>query len=55
VLEIGSALQAMELAQMLQAIGFQHVTIHHDIADLPRWIAARRSPAVQSQDAQAAP
>lgn len=42
VLEIGSAGQAMELADFLQSLDFHHLTIHHDMAGLPRWIAAAR-------------
>jgi len=42
VLEIGSELQALSLSQRLQQLQFEHVTIHHDMAGLPRWIAAAR-------------
>lgn len=42
VLELGSSSQAMHLATRLTRLGFEHVTIHHDLAGLPRWIAAAR-------------
>jgi methylase of polypeptide subunit release factors len=47
VLEIGSAMQALQLTERLTELGFAHVTIHHDLADLPRWVAAARKPAAK--------
>ena len=43
VLELGSASQALTLADRLQSMGFNFVTIHHDLADFPRWIAAAKT------------
>jgi len=47
VLEIGSAMQALQLTERLSELGFGHVTVHHDLADLPRWVAAARKPATK--------
>lgn len=49
VMEIGSEQQAMHIATRLQEHGFGHVTIHHDLAGLPRFVAAAREKTVPDQ------